>query len=322
MRDVNQLLVPTTGSPLLAGALGPERLAGLETAGLETAVLETAVLEAPRLEAHVLDGASMEAPDAVGGEKLLQVGELAAASGKTVRAIHLYEELGLLRPDGRSKGRFRLYDPQAVTRVRWIGKLHDLGMSLSQIQEVVSEWEGAASAGRAMSKVRSIYGSKLDETRTQIARLQELERELTESIDYLDTCETCDSSLVEEAPIPDFSVAVVRRLPQIAPATSLVAGGVDTDLAPEVGSCVTCAMREREHEPELVAGIHHYPIDVASASELAARSSSTRSKSSRNKPAFPNGVTPAPSRPFTSASPSRPSPSRPSRGSSSRSTGE
>ncbi len=34
----------------------------------------------------------------------MRVGDLARETGKTVRAIHLYEELGLLTPGGRSKG--------------------------------------------------------------------------------------------------------------------------------------------------------------------------------------------------------------------------
>ena len=42
---------------------------------------------------------------------LLKVGELARRTGKTARAIHLYEELGLLTPAVRSKGGFRLYSP-------------------------------------------------------------------------------------------------------------------------------------------------------------------------------------------------------------------
>jgi len=109
-------------------------------------------------------------------DKLLQVGELARLSGKTVRAIHHYEDLGLLRPDARSKGRFRLYDPNAVIRVRWIGKLHDLGMSLAEIQRVVEAWGSAATPGRAMTQVREMYRAKLAETRTQIAHLAQLER--------------------------------------------------------------------------------------------------------------------------------------------------
>src|SRR5215212_11812259 len=70
-------------------------------------------------------------------EDLLQVGDLAKLCGKSVRAIHLYEELGLLRPHARSKGRYRLFSQDAVMRVRWIGKLQDLGLSLPTIQTVV-----------------------------------------------------------------------------------------------------------------------------------------------------------------------------------------
>ena len=53
---------------------------------------------------------------------LLKVGELAKRTGKTVRAVHLYEELGLLAPAVRSKGGFRLYHDQAVTRIEWISQ--------------------------------------------------------------------------------------------------------------------------------------------------------------------------------------------------------
>src|SRR5262249_51264126 len=112
---------------------------------------------------------------------LLQVGDLAKAAGKTVRAIHHYEEVGLLRPHARSKGRYRLYDQAALARLRWIGKLHDLGLSLGQIQEMVRLWESASSAPGAMARIRSIYTQKLEETRAQIAHLATLERELAAS---------------------------------------------------------------------------------------------------------------------------------------------
>lgn len=169
------------------------------------------------------DGTATSDADGHGSsEHLLQVGDLAKASGKTVRAIHHYEEVGLLRPHARSKGRYRLYDQAAVTRVRWIGKLHDLGLSLSQIQEVVAAWESAPSAPEAMARIRSMYLQKLQETRAQISNLVSLESELLASIDYLDTCDTCD---------PDELVAACT-------------------------SC-RCHVRERAHEePELVAGIY------------------------------------------------------------------
>src|SRR5882757_4254399 len=127
-----------------------------------------------------------------GEEGLLQVGDLAKLSGKTVRAIHLYEELGLLRPHARSKGRYRLFGRDAVMRVRWIGKLHDLGLSLTHIQTIVREWETSPSAPGAMAKMREVYAQKLASTRAQIKRLAALEEELAESLKYLETCDVCD----------------------------------------------------------------------------------------------------------------------------------
>lgn len=180
-----------------------------------------------------------DAPD-----RLLQVGELAALVGKTVRAIHHYEELGLIAPDARSKGRFRLYDHDAVTRVRWISKLHDLGLSLTQIQEMVASFEHAPSAGRATAQVRAVYTEKLAATREQITHLRDLERELEESIRYLDACEPCDTTGVRRAN-GDVDDPTVRRLPVMDPPTE----------TRTVGSCVRCETRDREHEPELVAGL-------------------------------------------------------------------
>src|SRR5215472_4521851 len=86
------------------------------------------------------------APKAAGDadEPLMQVGDLARESGKTVRAIHLYEELDLLRPAARSKGRYRLYGPEALVRIRWIGKLQEMGFSLSDLQTIVREFAQVA----------------------------------------------------------------------------------------------------------------------------------------------------------------------------------
>jgi DNA-binding transcriptional MerR regulator len=122
----------------------------------------------------------------------MQIGDLARETGKTVRAIHLYEELGLLTPAARSKGRFRLYGPEALLRIRWIGKLQEMGFSLADIQTVVHEWERAQSAPSAMKRMRGVYERKLEETQAQRRRLEELETELQASLAYLDACDVCD----------------------------------------------------------------------------------------------------------------------------------
>lgn len=160
-------------------------------------------------------------------ESLLQVGELAKASGKTVRAIHLYEELGLLRTHERSKGRYRLFTEEALVRVRWIAKLQGLGLSLSEIQELVKEQEALGSAQFAATRLGQVYRAKLDETRVKIKELSALEAELEDSLAYLATCGT----------------ACEPELP--------------------VHSCPTCERHpERPNAPDLVAGVHLSRVQV------------------------------------------------------------
>ncbi len=107
--------------------------------------------------------------EASGPRDLMQVGDLAQETGKTVRAIHLYEELGLLTPAARSKGRYRLYGAEALIRIRWIGKLQDLGFSLADIQTIVRDWERAGTAPDAMTRDARRLRPKLEETRAQLA---------------------------------------------------------------------------------------------------------------------------------------------------------
>jgi len=124
-------------------------------------------------------------------EKLLRVGELAKAVGKTVRAMHLYEELGLLEPSARSEGGFRLYDQAAVARIQWIVKLQAIGFTLGEIQGFVGEFEGAGSGREATDRARAVFAQKLQDIRDQITQLQVIENDLHEALEYLDSCQTC-----------------------------------------------------------------------------------------------------------------------------------
>ena len=161
--------------------------------------------------------------------KLLRIGELARRSGKSVRALHLYEELGLVKPAHRSRGGFRLYDPSSVSRVEWIGKLQDAGFSLNALRDLLHDVEIEGAAPEAMKKVRAVFEQKLSDTREQVARLAKLERDLVDSIDYLDGCRSC------------------------APVHTL------TD-------CTECSINGHDghQQPILVAGLHGNPAQAAS----------------------------------------------------------
>jgi MerR family transcriptional regulator, thiopeptide resistance regulator len=66
-------------------------------------------------------------------ETLLRVGELARRTGLSVRALHYYEEIGLVAPSHRSAAGHRLYTSQDVARLQRVAVLRGLGLSLEQI---------------------------------------------------------------------------------------------------------------------------------------------------------------------------------------------
>jgi MerR family transcriptional regulator, copper efflux regulator len=123
--------------------------------------------------------------------RLLRVGELAKAVGKTVRAMHLYEELGLLEPRARSEGGFRMYGPEAIDRIHWIVKLQAIGFTLAEIQGFVGDFQHAGSGREATARVRALFTEKQSQIREQIMQLQVIENDLSEALAYLDSCQTC-----------------------------------------------------------------------------------------------------------------------------------
>src|SRR5882762_782997 len=123
--------------------------------------------------------------------KQLKVGDLARQTGKSVRALRLYEELDLLHPVARSHGGFRLYDDSAIRRIRWIELLQEAGLSLHQIQGLLKAWHGSRYGPEAMAVVRDTFLEKLAETRRAIVRYETLARELEGTLEYLRTCRAC-----------------------------------------------------------------------------------------------------------------------------------
>ncbi|MFG6488107.1 MerR family transcriptional regulator [Roseateles sp. BYS78W] len=61
------------------------------------------------------------------------VGELAKRAGLTVRTLHHYEDLGLLRASGRSEAGYRRYGEADVLRLHRVLALRDAGLSLKDI---------------------------------------------------------------------------------------------------------------------------------------------------------------------------------------------
>lgn len=73
----------------------------------------------------------------------LQVGDLARSTGLTVRTLHHYDEIGLLKPSGRSDSGYRLYSEADVARLHAIQALRHLGLALAEIGPLLDGSEAA-----------------------------------------------------------------------------------------------------------------------------------------------------------------------------------
>lgn len=73
--------------------------------------------------------------DAKGRAVLMTVGQLAEATGLNARTIKYWEERGILQPDGRSMGGFRLYSRDTVDFCALIRDLQNFGYSLEEIKD-------------------------------------------------------------------------------------------------------------------------------------------------------------------------------------------
>jgi MerR family transcriptional regulator, copper efflux regulator len=123
--------------------------------------------------------------------ELLKIGDLARKTGKTVRALHLYEELGLLRPVSRTSGGFRLFDADSLQRLHWISLLQEMGLSLHQIQDLLRDWWSGEHGPESMARLREVFKEKLVEARNQARRYEQLAAEIENSIQYFETCRSC-----------------------------------------------------------------------------------------------------------------------------------
>lgn len=131
------------------------------------------------------------------GERL-RVGELARRTGKTVRAIRYYEELGLLEPAGYTRGGFRLYAPEAADKIRLIERFHALGFSLEEIARIVQAFRRSATGDDAANRLGPLLRRSVELLDQKISLLMDLRRELDAASRFVHDCVSCPDKPGEE----------------------------------------------------------------------------------------------------------------------------
>lgn len=114
----------------------------------------------------------------------MRIGELAAKSGVSPRALRHYEKRGLLHSSREENG-YRTYESEALVRVRNIRILLDAGLSLDNIRELNACLEEDLARIGTCSEAVALYERRLSTVQEQLAALNEVASRLTEKLDLL-----------------------------------------------------------------------------------------------------------------------------------------
>ena len=114
---------------------------------------------------------------------LLSTGDLARATGYTVRAIRFYEEQGLLKPAVLSAGGHRRYTEGDLERLGLILDLREVGMTLCEIRTLLDLRSGCSTAGEFATRFHDALRDHIANARRRIERLQRVKRELADALE-------------------------------------------------------------------------------------------------------------------------------------------
>jgi MerR family transcriptional regulator, thiopeptide resistance regulator len=101
---------------------------------------------------------------------LLKVGELAKRTGLTVRALHHYDSIGLLRPSAHSETGYRLYSRDDVARLHAIQTLRRMGLPLADVAQLLD---------RGAAMLPGILAQQIEALDRQVLQAQALRERLS-----------------------------------------------------------------------------------------------------------------------------------------------
>ncbi|WP_125777522.1 MerR family transcriptional regulator [Antribacter gilvus] len=117
------------------------------------------------------------------GGSTMHIGAVAERTGLSLRTLRHYDEVGLLRPSGRSDGGFRLYTESDVTRLLLIRRMKPLGFTLEEMSDLLSLVDRLATGDPDPAETRkrlNSYISRAEERRADLARKLDMADELIE----------------------------------------------------------------------------------------------------------------------------------------------
>ncbi|MGF7013695.1 MerR family transcriptional regulator [Ornithinibacillus bavariensis] len=102
------------------------------------------------------------------------VGQLSKATNISIRTLHYYDEIGLLKPSTKSDAGYRYYTKDDLIILQQIIALKKLGFRLTHIKEIIQE----NSVNSKIERWKQVFEMELDKIEEEKRRLEHMERSL------------------------------------------------------------------------------------------------------------------------------------------------
>jgi DNA-binding transcriptional MerR regulator len=107
---------------------------------------------------------------------MYKASEFARLTGVTVRTLHHYDRVGLLKPSGRSVAGYRLYGEREFARLQQVLTLKFIGLPLKEIRELLGR--GALDLAGVLKLQREILEARRGQLDAALRAVREAERVL------------------------------------------------------------------------------------------------------------------------------------------------
>jgi len=147
------------------------------------------------------------------GTGRMRIGDLAKKAGTTLRTIRYYEQLGLIRPVGRTKGGFRLYEEDELRKLRLIKSMQLLDIPLAQVKDFFDQRKLGRTAAEIAPHIRQILQAQLGHMEQRIARYRSMQESLRQTLDILGCCARCPREPGPEACLTCPAITARAEIP-------------------------------------------------------------------------------------------------------------
>jgi DNA-binding transcriptional MerR regulator len=108
--------------------------------------------------------------------------------------VRFYEEKRLFEPSAHTSGGIRLYSATDANRLIFIRRLVTLGLSLDEIRPFLSTIPAASSRKVRAENTMRLLEMQIEKLAEERAKLDQLERDIYDSIDKVKRCFNCGAA--------------------------------------------------------------------------------------------------------------------------------